>query len=233
MANTYSSGKSVLVEPSLGSYVNSWDQPLNSNFGVIDATISGTTTINANSITPGVPFVVLVFQDFEANPTPQTNPLAGQNLRIRVTGSLTFDISILIPNGRAGLWIIDNQTTGNYAVNVKTTATGSIGIQAKQSYMSLVFCDGTDVNYADYGAIQTALSAFAAEHVVTGTIILYAGTTVQTGYLICNGAAVSRTTYAALFAKIGTTWGAGDGSTTFNVPNLTFATSPATYMIKT
>jgi microcystin-dependent protein len=38
--------------------------------------------------------------------------------------------------------------------------------------------------------------------------------------LICNGAAVSRTTYAALFNKIGTTWGAGDGSTTFNVPNI-------------
>ena len=40
------------------------------------------------------------------------------------------------------------------------------------------------------------------------------------GYLLCNGAAVSRTTYADLFAVISTTYGAGDGSTTFNVPNL-------------
>jgi microcystin-dependent protein len=40
-----------------------------------------------------------------------------------------------------------------------------------------------------------------------------------TGYLLCAGAAVSRTTYAALFAIIGTTFGVGDGSTTFNVPN--------------
>ncbi|WP_428834875.1 phage tail protein [Pseudomonas fulva] len=39
------------------------------------------------------------------------------------------------------------------------------------------------------------------------------------GWLKRNGAAVSRTTYAALFAKIGTTWGAGDGSTTFNLPD--------------
>lgn len=38
------------------------------------------------------------------------------------------------------------------------------------------------------------------------------------GFLICNGAAISRTTYAPLFTKIGTLWGAGDGSTTFNVP---------------
>ena len=41
-----------------------------------------------------------------------------------------------------------------------------------------------------------------------------------TGYLICNGSAISRTTYAALFDAIGTTWGTGDGSTTFTLPNL-------------
>ena len=44
-------------------------------------------------------------------------------------------------------------------------------------------------------------------------------TTEMPGWLLCNGAAVSRTTYAALFAKIGTTFGAGDGSTTFNLPD--------------
>lgn len=43
---------------------------------------------------------------------------------------------------------------------------------------------------------------------------------VPAGWLQCNGAAVSRTTYAALFAKIGTKYGSGDGSTTFNLPNL-------------
>jgi microcystin-dependent protein len=42
-----------------------------------------------------------------------------------------------------------------------------------------------------------------------------------TGYLLCAGSAVSRTTYAALFAILGTTFGAGDGSTTFNLPNYT------------
>ena len=53
-----------------------------------------------------------------------------------------------------------------------------------------------------------------------GTIIDYAGTTAPTGYLACPLVAtnISRTTYAALFAAIGTTWGAGDGSTTFGCP---------------
>ena len=53
-----------------------------------------------------------------------------------------------------------------------------------------------------------------------GTIIHYAGRTAPSGWLICNGANVSRTDYAALFAAIGTIYGAGNGSTTFGLPNL-------------
>lgn len=52
-----------------------------------------------------------------------------------------------------------------------------------------------------------------------GTIVPFAGNVVPEGFLICNGAAVSRTTYASLFAAIGTLYGAGDGSTTFNLPD--------------
>lgn len=52
-----------------------------------------------------------------------------------------------------------------------------------------------------------------------GTLKDFAGSTVPEGWLACDGSAVSRTTYAALFNEIGTTWGIGDGSTTFNVPD--------------
>lgn len=54
---------------------------------------------------------------------------------------------------------------------------------------------------------------------VTGMIIPYAGSAAPTGFLLCDGSAVSRATYAALFAVISTTYGIGDGSTTFNLPN--------------
>lgn len=54
-----------------------------------------------------------------------------------------------------------------------------------------------------------------------GSISLFAGATLPEGYLLCDGAALSRTVYAELFSAIGTTWGAGDGSTTFNLPDLT------------
>lgn len=53
-----------------------------------------------------------------------------------------------------------------------------------------------------------------------GGIVQYAGATAPDGWLICNGSAISRTTYADLFSAIGTTYGSGDGSTTFNLPNL-------------
>lgn len=56
----------------------------------------------------------------------------------------------------------------------------------------------------------------------TGMILAYAGVTPPAGFLVCDGAAVSRTTYADLWSALqGAGWGNGDGSTTFNVPNLT------------
>lgn len=60
----------------------------------------------------------------------------------------------------------------------------------------------------------------ASGAVPVGTIIDYGSATPPTGFLECDGTAVSRTTYADLFAVIGTTFGAGDGSTTFDLPDL-------------
>ena len=59
------------------------------------------------------------------------------------------------------------------------------------------------------------------EGIPTATIVPWSSSSVPTGFLECNGAAVSRSTYSALFAIISTTYGAGDGASTFNVPNLT------------
>lgn len=52
-----------------------------------------------------------------------------------------------------------------------------------------------------------------------GSVIDFAGSSAPSGWLICDGSVISRTTYAALFAAIGTTWGVGDGSTTFGIPD--------------
>jgi len=54
----------------------------------------------------------------------------------------------------------------------------------------------------------------------SGMISMFGGSSAPSGWLLCDGQAVSRTTYSALFSAIGTTYGSGDGSTTFNMPNL-------------
>jgi microcystin-dependent protein len=66
-----------------------------------------------------------------------------------------------------------------------------------------------------------ATTAFAQAVMPTGGVMMWAANVAPTGWLLCNGAAVSRTTFAGLFAIIGSTFGNGDGATTFNVPNYT------------
>jgi len=58
------------------------------------------------------------------------------------------------------------------------------------------------------------------EGTATGTILPWSTGSVPTGFLECDGAAVSRTTYSTLYGVVGTTYGTGDGSSTFNLPNL-------------
>lgn len=62
----------------------------------------------------------------------------------------------------------------------------------------------------------------------TGFVMPFAGSTTPKGWLICDGSAVSRATYSNLYSVIGTTYGSGDGSTTFNLPDLREATPKGT-----
>jgi len=62
--------------------------------------------------------------------------------------------------------------------------------------------------------------ATVKSYMPAGIILPFGGAAIPTGFLLCNGAAVSRATYATLFGVISTAYGAGDGSTTFNVPDL-------------
>jgi hypothetical protein len=74
------------------------------------------------------------------------------------------------------------------------------------------------VTVASKAALDAAVAATPAA-LPSGVMMPYGGTAAPTGWLLCNGAAVSRTTYAALFAAIGIAYGPGDGVNTFNVPD--------------
>jgi microcystin-dependent protein len=99
-----------------------------------------------------------------------------------------------------------NITTANWGT-ARTLTIGSTGKSVNGSA-------NVSWTLAEIGA------APAAAGIPAGSVIYVAMNTAPTGFLKANGAAVSRTTFAALFAAIGTTFGAGDGSTTFNVPDI-------------
>ena len=81
--------------------------------------------------------------------------------------------------------------------------------------------DGTDWNEIYRINVSTGAVTFSGvgSGVPAGAIMDFAGSAAPTGWLLCYGQAESRTTYADLFMAIGTTYGAGDGSTTFNLPD--------------
>lgn len=68
--------------------------------------------------------------------------------------------------------------------------------------------------------VHDGSTAGGAEIIPSGTIVAYGGASAPTGWHLCDDTALSRTTYARLFAVIGETYGNGDGSSTFNVPDL-------------
>ena len=98
--------------------------------------------------------------------------------------------------------------------DLKTYLTSNLSIT------SAMITDGTiaTADIADNAITAAKLASGAA--FVSGMVMTHAGTTAPSGWVLCYGQAISRTTYADLFTAIGTTYGSGDGSTTFNVPDL-------------
>lgn len=98
--------------------------------------------------------------------------------------------------------------------DLKTYLTSNLAIT------SAMLTDGT-IATGDIADNAITAAKLANDAAFTSAMMMpYAGTTAPTGWLLCYGQAVSRTTYADLFTAIGTTYGSGDGSTTFNLPDL-------------
>jgi microcystin-dependent protein len=117
-----------------------------------------------------------------------------------------------------------------------------IGASAPTSAEALLWANGSQLSIKDpsagwvpvgpeevvVGAVQPTngaevwIDTSAGENsgMPTGSVIPFAANSAPAGWLLCRGQAVSRTTYAGLFSVIGTIWGVGDGSTTFNLPNI-------------
>ena len=107
-----------------------------------------------------------------------------------------------------------NTTTGNLNVTNSIT-TGTLNVTGA----SIMTGGITTGNINFIGSLFQNSSPYSVA-LPPGFIIQYASSSAPSGWLLCDGSAVSRTTYSALFAIISTTYGSGDGSTTFNLPDL-------------
>ena len=173
--------------------------------------------------------------------------LGTTNLGLAALASPTFTGTPSAPTASAGTNTTQIATTafvtGQFLPLSGGTVTGNVTLNAQSD---IRFADADNSNFVALQAPATVASnltltlpaadgssgqalttngsgalAFATiGGVPTGAVFYFAASTAPTGFLKANGAAVSRTTFAALFAVTGTTYGAGDGSTTFNLPDL-------------
>ncbi|EGO4532830.1 tail fiber protein [Escherichia coli] len=126
--------------------------------------------------------------------------------RIIITGALTANVNLIFPAWIKS-WVVYNNCTGNFSITCKTAA--GTGIAVIPGLASRLFCDGVNITDETYNPNND----------MVGMVAAFAMNSAPEGWLIANGSAVSRITYARLFSRVGTLYGAGDGSTTFNLPD--------------
>lgn len=127
--------------------------------------------------------------------------------RIIISGALTANVNLIFPAWIKS-WVVHNNCTGNFTITCRTAA-GS-GIIVIPGLVSRLFCDGLNISDETYNPNNDMVGMTAS----------FAMNSAPTGWLIADGSAVSRTTYARLFSRIGTIYGTGNGSTTFNLPDM-------------
>lgn len=150
-----------------------------------------------------------------------TNASTGTSPILSVVGGDTNIGLNLTLKGSGSLAVTSSATTisGTLAVAGISTLTGNVSTSGTLAVTGAVTASST-LAVTGASTLTGAVTANAAlSFIPVGTVVWKASATVPTNWLECDGSAVSRATYAALFADIGTTYGTGDGSTTFNLPN--------------
>lgn len=137
-----------------------------------------------------------------------SNPVDGQ-----VYGSYTY-------NSVTGAWKGSGPAATVAIVSPVKPTTANPGDLWVNTATGIAFVYYNDGNTSQWMELLSSAVPSVNEIMPYGTIVQTARSTAPSGWLLCQGQLVSRSTYAGLFAAIGTTYGAGDGSTTFAIPNL-------------
>jgi microcystin-dependent protein len=175
--------------------------PVNANDAVRKTDLDTATIAAGNVPTPG-------------NPTDDGKVLKASGGTFSWQANAASNISVT-PAG--GIAATDVQAAIVELDTEKADATAtSAALATKQATSE----KGQPNGYASLDSGGLVPSAQLPSGVPTGVVMPYAGSSAPTDWLLCDGSAISRTTYSSLFALLGTTFGAGDGSTTFNIPDM-------------
>jgi microcystin-dependent protein len=204
----------------------------------VSPALSGNVTIDTNSSSPalkitqtGTGYALRVQDSVDPDLTPLVIDSTGllglgttspaEALDIDNNGKIQFSASGLartVISADANDSIIDVKDDRNFVVKTNATTILTVNDGAATTTVPVVLPGNpsTSLQAAPKQYVDTAQTTAAPP----GAITAFGASSAPTGWLTCDGSAVSRTTYATLFAVVGTTWGVGDGSTTFNVPDL-------------
>lgn len=127
----------------------------------------------------------------------------------------TTDTKMYIHNGTS--WVISG---GGVTVSDTKPSSPSNGDLWYYSAEGIAFMYYNDGNTGQWVQATSIVANADPNPMPAGSIMAWGGSTAPTNWMICDGSAISRSTYASLFAAIGTTYGSGDGSTTFNIPDI-------------
>tara|TARA_Y100000361_G_C11158746_1_gene345804 strand:- start:467 stop:1246 length:780 start_codon:yes stop_codon:yes gene_type:complete len=117
--------------------------------------------------------------------------------------------------------VVDDDTTGGSDVPSSADVAVTHGTEIDANTANIATnTSNISTNTANIATNTSDIATLQSGVLSSGALVSYAGSSIPTGFLDCDGSAVDRTTYADLFTAIGTTWGIGDGSTTFNIPDL-------------
>lgn len=163
------------------------------------------------------------YSDLTGTPTALKNPFA-VTLQIDGTTKVTYDGSkaatynVTLPKIPASLkcpYTLTVQRNGKALGAYDGSKAITVNIEQKKLTVNVNGVKAGEYN----GDADKTINITVSEGAQPGDYKMIAGATIPDGWLLCNGASVSRTTYAKLFAAIGTRYGSGNGSTTFNLPN--------------
>lgn len=245
MTSTYTPSLRI-NEMGNGDQSGTWGTTTNTNWNLMEQAVAGVLSISMTNAN-------YVLTDLNGASDES------RNMVIVAGGSISSSYQVEAPLVTK-VYLVVNNTIGGH--DITFGGSGGAVVTVPNGYATFVFCDGTDFfagatcssgDFAVLGDLEVTVDALingqlgvvgntsisgdlsvtgSSNIVPVGCIMAFPASPPPAGFILCNGQAISRGLYADLFALISTTFGPGDGSTTFNVPNIPDLVTGVSYIIR-